>query len=87
MTPISLEAQLAEQRMAHRALLALPVFITEHEAEIRDMMHARTVDGYPIFGDSGWRKSPYELKRDMMEEAADMANYQLMLWRRLATIL
>lgn len=78
------EEQLALMR--RDAPLALNRFIAmmeTHRDEIIALAVSRVDSGYDIYGTEGWRKTPYELDQDSLEEAADGVAYQVMGRHRL----
>ena len=66
------------QRDAPLALNRVIAMLGEHRAEILTAAAARVDAGYDVFGTEGWRKTPYELDADTIEELADAIAYQVM---------
>jgi hypothetical protein len=56
-------------------------FMVENRPEIVALSRRRLRAGYPLFRDDGWKKPEGVLAEDMLEEAADMLNYELMRMR------
>lgn len=73
------EEQLAQvRRDAPLALNKILAMLGEHRDTILALAASRVDAGYDVFGTEGWRKTPFELDQDTLEELADAVAYQVM---------
>lgn len=71
------------QRDGPLALHRVQAMLGTHGSEILAATISRVDAGYDIYGTEGWRKTPYDLDQDTVEEIADAVAYQVMRRHRL----
>lgn len=72
------EQLLLIRRDAPLALNRVQAMIGSHFNEILAQTVSRVDAGYDVYGVDGWRKTPYDLDQDTIEELADAVAYQVM---------
>ena len=79
---LSLEDQLQHfDRKAEQAYVKCLRSFKERKEDILAEARSRLINGFTTFGDTGWHRTYQELRREELEEAADMINYRLMRLR------
>ena len=64
------------------AINRVTAMLGTYRSDILTMSSSRLDAGYHVYGTESWRKTPYELVQDTLEELADAVNYQVMAAHR-----